>query len=144
MKLPHPGAVCRFALGAVFLYAGFMKAAAPAEEFAYAIESYGLFPRWAAMAAAYTLPWAELALGALLLSGALVRQAALCAGALLLIFAGLLGYVLAAGLHLKDCGCFGSGGGSPRAELFLDLGLLLCCYIVRLGGRLPRVPRARL
>ena len=43
------GIAARLVLGGVFVYSGWLKAVAPAEEFAYAIETYKVVPpgsRW--------------------------------------------------------------------------------------------------
>lgn len=112
----------RLLLGAVFLYAGIIKAAAPAEEFAYAIESYKVVPGWLALVTAYTLPWFEIALGALLLAGVYLRLALAATVALLFVFEALLLSVIIRKIPVASCGCFGSAFAmSPGTEFFVNL-----------------------
>lgn len=125
----------RLLLGAVFLYAGVIKAAAPAEEFAYAIESYRVLPDWLALAAAYTLPWIEIGLGAMLLAAVYLRPALAAAGALLAVFEALLLYVIVRKIPVASCGCFGSAlAMSPAAEFIMNLLLLFAAAVVCKGG----------
>lgn len=116
---------CRLLLGTVFFAAGLLKVIAPAEEFAYAIESYKVLPAWAALAASYTLPWAEILIGALLIAGLRARAAALAAGGLLLLFEGLLLSAIVRKLPVTACGCFGSAfSAPPPVEFAMNLLLL--------------------
>lgn len=116
----------RLLLGAVFLYAGVVKAAAPAEEFAYAIESYKVVPGWLALFTAYTLPWLEIALGALLMSAVCLRLALAATGALLVAFEALLLSVIIRKIPVASCGCFGSAFVmSPGTEFLTNLFMLL-------------------
>lgn len=125
----------RLLLGAVFLYAGIIKAAAPAEEFAYAIESYKVVSGWLALAAAYALPWLEIALGALLLSAVYLRLALAVSGALLLMFEALLLSVIIRKIPVTSCGCFGSAFAmSPGTEFLMNL-VLLCAVVLAWPAR---------
>lgn len=124
----------RLLLGAVFLYAGIIKAVAPAEEFAYAIESYKVVPGWLALAAAYALPWLEIALGALLLASAYLRLALAATAGLLLVFEALLLSVIIRKIPVESCGCFGSAFPmSPGTEFLTNLFMLL--IVTRLWQR---------
>lgn len=115
----------RLLLGAVILYAGVIKAAAPAEEFAYAIESYKVVPAWLALVTAYVLPWIEIALGALLLSAVCMRLALAATVGLLIIFEALLLSVIIRKIPVASCGCFGSSFAmSPGTEFLMNLFLL--------------------
>ena len=125
----------RLLLGAVFLYAGIIKAAAPAEEFAYAIETYKVVPGWLALAAAYALPWLEIVLGALLLTAVYLRLALAATGALLLVFEALLVSVIIRKIPVASCGCFGSAFVmSPGAEFLTNL-FLLCAVVLAWPAR---------
>ena len=73
----------RVALAAVFLYAAYVKLREPWLVFAIAIDAYGILPEPAVLATARTLPWCELALGVVLLTGFGLRYAAIAATALL-------------------------------------------------------------
>ena len=59
----------RIALGAVFVYAAWLKLRDPWQMFAMSIDSYQLLPMWAVRVVARTLPWVELLLGMLLIAG---------------------------------------------------------------------------
>lgn len=130
------GLLGRALAGGVFAYAGFTKAAAPVEEFAYAIESYRLLSPFLSLAAAYILPWAELLLGLLLLAGVYTRPAAAAAGALLLAFEGFLLSVIIRKIPVTSCGCFGAGvAASPPTEFMLNLLTLSAAYLAWKYGR---------
>lgn len=119
----------RLLLGAVFLYAGMIKAAAPAEEFTYAIESYKVVPELLALVTAYTLPWIEIALGTLLLAAVYLRLALIATGALLLVFEALLLSVIVRQIPVASCGCFGPAFPmSPGTEFMINLLLLLISF----------------
>src|SRR5579863_2220657 len=75
--------ILRVALAAVFIYAAWSKLRQPWLLFAMAIDAYGLLPQWAVMTLARVLPWFELALGMLLLTGLWLRHTAIVASALL-------------------------------------------------------------
>lgn len=116
------GLAGRLAAGAVFVYAGFLKLAAPAEEFAYAIETYKVMPDSLALLAARTVPWAELYLGVLLIAGLYTRLAAPAVAGLLVFFELLLAQAWLRGLPVTSCGCFGSNSSNP---LWLEFSLNL-------------------
>jgi len=102
------------------------KAAAPAAEFAYAIESYKAVPVWLALTTAYALPWLEIILGTLLLTAVCLRPALAAAGALLLSFEVLILSVLIRKIPVASCGCFGSAFAMPPgAEFLTNLFMLL-------------------
>ena len=71
--------VLRLLLAGVFLFAAYTKLRQPWLLFAMSIDSYGILPEWAVLASARILPWAELVLGLLLLSGVWLRYAAVAA-----------------------------------------------------------------
>jgi uncharacterized membrane protein YphA (DoxX/SURF4 family) len=98
----------RIALGAVFVYAAWVKLRLPWQLFAGAIADYQLLPEWAVIPLARTLPWAELALGLLLASGRWLRTAAAAASLLLAVFVALMIRAYAKGMAIS-CGCFGPG-----------------------------------
>ena len=116
--------LARLALGAVFLYAAYTKLRQPAMLFALSIDSYRLLPEWAVVAVARTLPWLELALGLLLVSGYGLRYVAAAASALLLLFFGVMLRSYFQGLGI-DCGCFGIGEALGVRTLVRDGFLVL-------------------
>ncbi|MBI4801316.1 MAG: DoxX family protein [Elusimicrobia bacterium] len=132
------GLAARLILGGVFIYAGFLKTVAPAEEFAYAIEAYRVVPQGFALLSALTVPWLEIYLGVFLIAGLFGRLSAGLAGALLAGFAGLLLQALLRHLPITSCGCFGaSKGNSPGYELFQNLLLLgLAALAFKYGKRI--------
>lgn len=98
----------RLALGGMFLYAAYSKLRQPWMLFAFSVNSYQLFPEWAVVAVARTVPWLELGLGLLLIAGYGLRFVAAGASALLLLFFGVMLRSHFLGLGI-DCGCFGLG-----------------------------------
>jgi uncharacterized membrane protein YphA (DoxX/SURF4 family) len=116
-------------LGGVFLVAGVLKAIDPQASVA-AVRAYELLPAWIVTIVGWGLPFAEIALGLLLLGGIATRAVAMGAAVLLVIF--IAGVVSAAARGLSiDCGCFGGGGAVEPGqtayglELIRDTGLLL-------------------
>jgi uncharacterized membrane protein YphA (DoxX/SURF4 family) len=119
----------RLVLGGVFVVAGVLKAVDPQSSVA-AVSAYQLLPASLATIVGWGLPFAEIALGLLLLAGIATRVVAAVAGMLLVIF--IAGVVSAAARGLSiDCGCFGGGGQvnpgetAYGIELVRDVGLLL-------------------
>jgi len=98
----------RFLIGTVFLYAGFHKASAPAQEFAAVIEAYAILPPDWALPFAQILPWVEIIFGVYLVAGYWTRRSAWVMSALLVLFIGALLSATLRGIPLENCGCFGS------------------------------------
>jgi uncharacterized membrane protein YphA (DoxX/SURF4 family) len=97
----------RLVLGAIFIYAGTIKALDPAA-FASAVDAYRLLPYPAVVALALYLPWVEIACGLGLL------RPRIQLGALSLLFVLSLVFTVAiASAWIRDldisCGCFGAG-----------------------------------
>lgn len=116
----------RLALGIVLILASIDKALKPAA-FAEAIYNYQLLPGQAVNLTAIVLPWLELVLGSLLLTGFWLRGAVALSTVLLTVFFSALLISLARGLNIH-CGCFGTGGeGEPEMlwDLFRDA-IFLC------------------
>lgn len=130
------GLLARLALAGVFIYAGVIKLLAPAEEFAYAIETYKVTGPQLSLWAAYIMPWLELFSGLLLAVGIFTRFNALLCGAMLLFFEALLGQAWLRGLEVTSCGCFGSGGSnSLPVEFAQNLVFLALAWLAfRHGG----------
>mgnify|MGYP001599780791 CR=1 FL=1 len=114
------GLLARLAAAGVFIYAGAVKLLAPAEEFAYAIETYKVSGPGLSLWAAYIMPWLELYSGLLLAAGIFTRFNALFCGAMLLFFEALLAQAWLRGLPVTSCGCFGSGGSNSLPVEFLQ------------------------
>ncbi len=94
----------RLVLGGVFLYACADKILHPAA-FAEAVFNYQILPPQLINLAALIIPWGELLLGLLLLSGVWLPGASLGASLLLSIFIAALALDTARGLNIS-CGCF--------------------------------------
>jgi uncharacterized membrane protein YphA (DoxX/SURF4 family) len=126
--------LARLILGGVLLVAGGLKVFKPAES-ANAVAAYKLMPTELAHLIGYALPWLEVAIGLLLITGLLVRPAAVLSGLIMIVFIGAIASVWARGM-LIDCGCFGGGGEIDPSlasevrmnyfiEIMRDLGLAL-------------------
>lgn len=120
--------ILRLVLAAVFLYAAWTKLRESWLLFAMALDAYGLLPQWAVETLARVLPWFELALGILLLSGLWLRQAAAISSALLLVFFGVMLRSYGKGLQI-NCACFGFGEAISLKTLVRD-GLLVVSSVV--------------
>lgn len=110
----------QIALGAVFVAAALPKIFDP-PAFAHMIYNYRLVPGGLINGMALVMPWVELVAGATLILGVWKREAALVAGALLLVFVVALGVNLARG-HAVDCGCFNlRSAGKTHEEMLSDM-----------------------
>ena len=99
----------RLVVGGTFIAAGVLKIADPAN-FAVAVGNYRLLPNALINLVAITVPWIEVAAGALVLAGIWLRAAALVITAMTTMFAIVILSALARGLNI-ECGCFGTIGG---------------------------------
>lgn len=141
-------AVLRIGLGALFLYAGVLKAAAP-RALADDIANYHLLPGALVPIAAVTLPWVEVVAGLALVLGVLGRGAAILVAALSAIFTVALSQALLRGIDLA-CGCFGGKAPADVWTVVRDVALVAAALHVaafdtgRLGleRRLRRAPAA--
>src|SRR5438046_1044266 len=96
----------RILVGAVFIYSGFHKASAPAQEFAAVIEAYSVVPPDWAVPFAQILPCVELIFGVFLAAGFWTHWSARVLSALLVLFIGALLSASWRGIPLENCGCF--------------------------------------
>jgi uncharacterized membrane protein YphA (DoxX/SURF4 family) len=119
----------RLTIGVVFLYAAYTKLRDPWTLFAMSIDSYRLLPEWGVLFVARTLPWFELALGVVLITGLALRYAAMAAAGLLGVFFTLMIVSFARGLTI-DCGCFGPGEALGPKTLLRDGTLLLLAIVL--------------
>jgi len=138
--LRHPAVhwALAFLVGGVFLYACMDKILEP-RKFAGIIYQYqvigpsarlGFLP---ANLLAVTLPWLELVVGLLLVTGLWRREAAAVAGGLLVVFLAAIGIATAQGVDVANCGCFSVGehGRTPGWVLVVqDLALLAACGVL--------------
>jgi uncharacterized membrane protein YphA (DoxX/SURF4 family) len=113
----------------VFLVAGGLKVIDPQSSVA-AVRAYRLLPSSLLTIVGWGLPFAEIALGVLLLAGIATRLVAVASAVLLLVFIAAVTSAAARGLSI-DCGCFGGGGdvapgqAAYGIEIARDVGLLL-------------------
>ncbi|MEI6035225.1 MAG: MauE/DoxX family redox-associated membrane protein [Verrucomicrobiae bacterium] len=112
--------LARAVLGAIFLYAGAVKAGA-SEGFALALVPFTILPGAWAHPFAIGLAWAELAAGLLILLPRVHRIGAGLILALSVLFIGALSWALANGI-IVSCGCF--GGDAPPSASAMRLAIL--------------------
>ena len=125
----------RVIVGAVLIYAGATKAAAPAEEFALVIDAYAVIPTSLALPMAGLLPWVELIVGWALLLGVGGRAASSAAAVMFGFFLTALGSVVVRGIPLPNCGCFGDAMHfTPAQASIFDSTLLALCWLAYRGG----------
>jgi uncharacterized membrane protein YphA (DoxX/SURF4 family) len=138
--LRHPAVhwLLGIGLGAVFVYASLDKIEQP-REFARIVYHYRLVGPSAALgfvpanAFSVTLPWIEALTGLLLIVGVWRREAALTAALMLVMFLVAVGWALAHGIDIENCGCFTVSGEGRAAGLKLilqDLGLLAAALVL--------------
>jgi len=124
--------VARFLVGAVFVFAGMSKLALPHAEVVAQIQQYTVIPRLLTPLIATVLPWVEVLSGAALLIGFLTTPAAWVVVVQLVSFCLLMLVILAAGIEIEDCGCFGQLGWkeTPWQVLLRDVVMLALMWPV--------------
>jgi uncharacterized membrane protein YphA (DoxX/SURF4 family) len=127
----HALLAARILLGVVYLYAAWTKLSQPWLLFAMSIDAYGVLPEWAVLALARVLPWFELALGLVLLSGFRLRETAAVSTLLLGGFLALMLRTWSAGMGI-DCGCFGLGEAISWKTIVRDSALFLFSFALAL------------
>lgn len=127
-RLPWLGLIVRVVVAGVWIVAGVIKLPDPAESVR-AVRAYQLLPEATVHAVGYGLPFLEIAVGLLLVTGLGTRIAAAVSAVLFVLF--IIGISSAWGRGLRiDCGCFGGGGFDADAtskypwEIARDVGLL--------------------
>jgi len=121
----------------VFVFTGFSKLLLPYAEVVALVQQYQVLPGWLVSLTAMFLPWLEVASGTALLIGFCTTPAALLIAIQLLSFSALMSVVLAAGIPIEDCGCFGHLGlpETPLQVLIRDLVMLALLVPVFLRQR---------
>ncbi len=123
------GLVARLVTGGVWIAAGALKLAHPAESVR-AVRAYDLLPEAVVPAVGHLLPVVEVVVGVCLVLGLLVRSASVVSALLFVAFVIGISSAWARGLSI-ECGCFGGGGMIPDAaekypgEIARDVGLLV-------------------
>jgi hypothetical protein len=127
-------------LGGIIGYAAWVKLREPWMLFAMSVDAYHVIPEWGAVVVARTLPWLELLLAALLVSGLWKRIAMPAASLLLAVFLGLMvrSYVRGEGI---SCGCFGPGEAISPVTLLRDGALLATSLLLTTDAFLSRRPK---
>jgi uncharacterized membrane protein YphA (DoxX/SURF4 family) len=139
----------RAALGVIFVYAAYAKLHFNGSWhfgdyhlfFAMAINSYQILPLSAVELMARVLPWLELALGVLLVTGFGIRWVGSATSLLLLVFLGAMLRAQILGLQI-NCGCFGNNEKLGTATLIRDGSLLVLALAVTIGAFVIRKRRA--
>jgi uncharacterized membrane protein YphA (DoxX/SURF4 family) len=123
--------LCRFAVGAVFVYASLDKIQHPAA-FAKQVYNYQILPIPASNLFAITLPWMELFAGLALVVGVFRGSSSLLLSTLLVVFITAISINLYRGVNL-DCGCFSTSGEGRSIGLLTvaeDAALLAAALVV--------------
>lgn len=101
--------------------------------FAMQLSSYQMLPDWAVSPIAHALPWVELALVILLLTGLGLRYAGIVATLLLAVFWAVV--IRAYALHLGiNCGCFGPNEKLTGWRVVEDGGFFALGLAVTIGA----------
>ncbi len=132
---PYLLAAVRFLLAIVFLQSSVEKIREP-DIFVKTVAAYRLLPKFVIRPFGFSLPWLELMLGLVLLSGWQTRLAAILTGMLYLLFIGALGINLLRGQTNMNCGCFGSKRRHKIdvGLILRDIGLLIASGLVTVFG----------
>ena len=132
-------AICalRVSLGALFVYAGAVKLAG-SSNFAQDVRSFQLVPPSFVKPIAFSLPWLEMALGALLIAKRLRYISVLGLLFLMSLFTGAITSAYCRGISIT-CGCFGSRVNQTSYKwLFTrDIVILVLLLIVALHELKP-------
>ena len=125
--------IVAFLIGAVFVYAGILKAIDPLH-FASDINNYQLIPWSTGVRFAFYLPWLEILCGLALIFHRLFRGAVAITSALMFAFIGATISAKARGIDVA-CGCFGNASSSLTLtwHLALDGGILAALIILWLA-----------
>ncbi|MFA6091441.1 MAG: MauE/DoxX family redox-associated membrane protein [Elusimicrobiota bacterium] len=131
------GLGARLLLAGLLLASGVQKTLEPAGEFAAIVEAYRIIPPDFIVPFAYALPFAELLLGLMLLSGCLLPLAAAGSAALSLTFFTALASTLVRDISLESCGCFGSLHLTRPQAMSVDAAMIFLAVLIflRRGSR---------
>jgi uncharacterized membrane protein YphA (DoxX/SURF4 family) len=130
----------RLVLAGIFVYAGYAKLFFPTliphwpvsvalAFFALQVDSYQLLPPWGVNFVAHTLPFAEVALGLLLLVGWRLRIWATVVSLIMLGFFGAVVRSYALGLQI-NCGCFATPEPLTIKTVFRDGALVALALLM--------------
>ena len=130
--------LCRLVPAGVFLWAGLAKVTDIQGSIS-SVDAYDVLPDPVSELVGTLLPWAEIALAALLVLGLFVRFAGFATAALSFVF--IVGMVQAKARGLAiDCGCFGVGGAGEGVswwDIARDVPLVLAGVYLAANPRGP-------
>jgi uncharacterized membrane protein YphA (DoxX/SURF4 family) len=101
--------------------------------FAMQVDSYQLLPAWAVSPFAHALPWIELGLGVLFLTGVSLRYVALASCFLLALLFSVVVRTYVMGIAI-NCGCFGPNEKLDAWSLVRDGSMLVLAIAVTVGA----------
>ena len=134
------GILLRLVLGAIFIYAAWVKIRDPWELFALAINSYQILPLNLVEFVARTLPWLEMAVGVMLIVGIWLRVSSSITSALLLVFFSLIVRAYVKKMEIA-CGCFGNNEPITWLTMLRDGSMLAgSLLLTAIAFRSPRKP----
>jgi len=129
-------------LGLVFLISGIGKIIGQSSFFISVANLY-FFPRFVQVLIVYWLPWGEVVLGLLLITGTIIQTTALLSCILVAGFIFQNSWMIMHGYRNEPCSCFGifdrifEGRLSTMNSLYIDIGMLvlaLAIYLLFNGG----------
>jgi len=128
--------VARLAVGAIFIYAAYIKFTMPWLTFAMSVDAYQILPDWGVFLVARLLPGFELLIGLLLVSGFGLRWSSPVVNLLLGVFLAAMFRAYLQGKSI-DCGCFGPGDRLGVGSLLRDSSILAVSLFVTISAFLP-------
>ena len=126
------GAVLRYLLGFVFIYAGYQKLQQPFL-FLSTVFAYRPIAPWIAISVGYGLPWIEVVVGTCLFTGAFLYGSLLVSCGLSALFVSAQAWALAKGLSIS-CGCFSPTGSDLVSYATLLRTVAILCVSLLLFG----------
>lgn len=119
--------IVRFVLGAIFITAGIPKILDTAS-FVGVVYNYHLLPDMFINVFAITLPWLEVLIGAMLITGTWMPGTVILYNSLMIVFTAALTFNFARGLDIS-CGCF-----STDASDIIDMGTIFRDIIILMAS----------
>ena len=123
--------IFRIILGAIFIYAGYIKIVDPAG-FAMEIDNYRIIPEIITNIFAILIPWLECICGFLLILGVFHRAGSLIIATLTIVFIIMLASALIRDLDI-NCGCFGTDDAVSIWRIVEDLIFFLMALLIIKG-----------
>lgn len=127
----------RAGLGAIFLYAGLVKAS-DSQQFALGLVPFTFLPAGSAGLLAVAIAWSEVVAGVLILLPRVYLAGAAMIGGLVLVFIAALSWALWNGIVIP-CSCFGDGAEASAPAMFMaivrDVFILAGVLVLALASR---------